>query len=109
MERKGGYAMKREHSGEIGRRMYPVMQRFRERARAEFVLLQPQLREEMEEAAKASDHYAQLRLELDQRHCIDEMIEKITSAYECELNWTYMAGILDCLRFLEETGGGDFI
>lgn len=99
----------REYRGEIGKRMYPVMQMFRERARTEFVLLQPKLREQMEVAAKASDDYAQMHLEVEQRRCIDEMIEKMSVAYESELTWTYMAGILDCLRFLEKTECTDFV
>ncbi|WP_432627312.1 hypothetical protein [Brotaphodocola sp.] len=100
--------MKKEYRGELEKRMYPVMQKFRERARASFVLLQPELRAEMEEAARASDRYAQMGLASEQRKCIDEMVEKITLAYESELTWTYMAGVMDCLQFLEKTDCGNF-
>lgn len=100
--------MKKEYHGEIEKRIYPVMQKFRERARERFVLSQPELRAEMEEAAKASDRYAQMGLANEQRQCVDEMVERITLAYECELTWTYMAGVLDCLQFLEKTDCGDF-
>jgi len=81
-----------------------LMTEFRERRVKEHSFAKMIYQEKMEAACAADEDYVLLDLTEEQRQTIDHMLELKFDASVCELTITYVAGLLDGIVFLRDSG-----
>lgn len=78
--------------------------RFREQAFCRYGKDCPKYEKLLQKACEADQSYYAMELTSQQREQIDALLNSRAEASDCELTLTYIAGLLDGIRMLKESG-----
>lgn len=96
--------MKQTEKTKLEDTLLQLAAKFREQAFCRYVKDWPEYRRLLEISCAADRAYYEMELTDQQREQIDEILNSRSDASDCELTLTYVAGVLDGIIFLRDTG-----